>query len=277
MVEDNFDDLNLDDAFQVEEDAMTLDSVRIQKNQVDPRSISNQLDNNKLHKLEEQLAKVTNALENGRKTTYMDGILQKYDQVDPIFKQMLIDMNIASNEFTKENLKQIQGYFADMQAELAQLKEEQKNLSDYTSNIHTDVTTHRLVRKYLERGFKKNTIKEEHVEKALEEHTKRLSRDEAYVLRLQNIWNTPNFDVNAKNRLTGQLILENFRDVAVKAKGKKAEELPTAKKTIEKDAQVEKAAKKMEKIQATEEEDDTPKPEIDRNLQDKLRNKIRRF
>jgi len=276
MLEENFDDLNLDDAFQVEDDAMTLDSVRIQKNQVDPRTISNQLDNNKIHKLQEQLDKVTNALENGRKTTYMDSILQKYNDVDPIFKQMLIDMNIASNEFTKENLKQIQGYFSEMQTELAQLKEEQKNLSDYTSNIHTDVTTHRLVRKYLERGFKKNTIKEEHVEKAIEEHTKRLSKDEAYVLKLQNIWNTPNFDVNAKNRLTGQLILENFRDVAMKAKGKKADELPTAKKTLEKDAQVEKATKKMEKIQTTEEED-KPKIDPDEDLKNKLRNKIRRF
>jgi chromosome segregation ATPase len=276
-IEDNFEYINLDEAFDSSDDEIKLENVRVQKAPVDQRIVESQLNSSKLTELEKRMEKVLNVLETGKKTHYLDALFAKYENVDPTFKQMLIEMNIASNEYTKENLKSIQGYFEEMKKEITTLKEESRSLSDYAANIHSDITTHRLVKKYLEKGFKKNTIKEEHVERAIEEHSKRLSKDEAYVLRLQNIWNTPGFDTNAKNRLTGELIFQNFRDVAAKAKGKKADEMPDLKKKVEKDERIEKDQKKMEKLQekAQEEVKDTPK--TDNAAIEKLINRIRRI
>lgn len=277
-MEDNFNtEFDLDDAFSSEDDGVSLSNITINRNTVDTSAVQSRLSESKLSQMEEKLNSLMGSLESSKKSHYLDAVLQKYENVDPVFKQMLIDMNIASNEFTKEHLKEIHKYFEQLKQDVEVVKAEQKNLNDYASSIHTDITTHRLVKKYLERGFKKNTIKEEHVEKALEEHMKRVNKDEAYHLRLQSIWNTPGMDTTGKNRLTGQLILENFKEVASKAKGKKADELPTAKKTLEVDANVEKSQKKLDKLQAEQASEPTLTVEKDPDLVNKLRNKIRKL
>lgn len=246
-------DIDLDEAFESfeEEDrGPSLNDISIQRNNVNTSQVNTQMTESKLQQLQAQLEKVTSALESGKKTHYLETILSKYADIDPIFKQMLVDVTLASNEYSKENLKQVQQIFEGLEKEVNTIKIEQKNLSDYAASIHYDISTNRLVRKYLEKGFKKNTVKEQHVEKALDEHMKRLKKDEAYTLKFHSIWNTPGMSDTEKQRLTGQFISDNFRDVVSKTKSKKAaEELPSVKKSAEKDTQIEKDKKKLEKQQ----------------------------
>jgi hypothetical protein len=245
-------DFNLED-YETEEESLNLDNIP-NKPQVSTEKVETKQVSSKLSEVEDRLNKITSMLETGKKTSHLDRLLSKYENVDPVFKQMLIDMNMANNEFTKDNLKQIHGFFDELKNDLIATKEKLQAVESYADSINNMVTTNKVVRKSLESAFKKSSVKEVHIEEAIKEHTKRLQKDSAYYLEFSKIWNTDGLTIADKNRLSGELIKKNFIEVAAKKRGKSKEEAPEMKQRVEKDPLLEKSIKKMDKLQDKEEE-----------------------
>lgn len=211
----------------------------------------------KVSKLEAELNTIRQHLESGKKTNFLDTIFSKYSNLDDDFKHMVAEVLNGYNQMTQQELKPIYKYFDSIQQELDKTKADIKNATDYIGNVQSDIAFDKLVRQYLQRGLKKNTVTEDVVIAAKKLHQKKLQKDEAYYLKLDNIITRNSISDAQKDKLIGQLILDSFLDdvKARASKGKSKETDPELKKRVEKDPEVEKIQKKVEKENKKEAEE----------------------
>lgn len=208
----------------------------------------------KVSKLEKDLASFKDALEAKKGSNYLEEIMDKYSDFDPRFKLFVAEVINGYAKMSTNEMKAMYDNFDNIQKELAVTKKAIEDTSSHINNVQSNVAFDKLVKRYLQRGFKKSQVTEDHVEAAKEAHFKRYNKEEAYQLKVLNILDKKHIDDATKDKLIGQLILENFTEVIKKkqAKGKVSKDDPTPKARIEKDAEVEKAKKELDKEEEKE-------------------------
>lgn len=241
-------DFNLDSILDEDEDITP--NLPIQSNYGNPNQLQ-ELEGykNKVSNLESEISKVKELLTAGKKTNQMEVILQRYSNIDPEFKQMNMELLHANNEMQAEIMKPMYEYFDRLSKEIESTKQSITNVTNAVYGVQGNLALDKMVRQALERGFAKNRITVDHIENAKKEHFKRVDKDEAYHLKLLNINQSKSLTEAQKDKLVGQLMMENYREVVQKkvAKGKSTAADPTIKKTVEKDTTVEKLQKKVDK------------------------------
>lgn len=216
----------------------------------------------KVATLEEELGKIRQHLETGKKTNFLDQIFSKYANLDDDFKHMVAEVLHGYNQMTQSELKPIYKYFDTIQEELNKTKIDINKATEYIGNVQSDIAFDKLVRQYLQRGLKKNTVTEDVIIAAKKLHQKKLQKDESYYLKLDNIITRNSITDAQKDKLIGQLILDSFLDDVKSraAKGKLKEGDPELKKRVDKDPDVEKAQKKVDKENKREESEEKEGP-----------------
>lgn len=265
-------DLDLVDILEEEETPISYNNLP-----AEPRVSNNvyadaEVNKQKLTKVEEELAQLRSHLEAGKKTNFMDRAFAKYSNIDPEFKDMLAEVILGYNQVSQAEMKPIFDHLDNLQRQIALTKKSIDDVNVNVSSFQNTVAFDNLVLQYLQRGFKKNSVTRDHLEAAKAAHTKKL-KDEAYYLKVDNIVNRQNMSGAQKDRLIGQLILDNFREEIAKkqAKGKTSESDPVLKKKVDKDESVEKAQKKLDKEMAKEATETEEVPEMTEEQQTKRR------
>lgn len=271
------DDFNLDAILEEEEEITP--NLPIQSNYTNPVQLQ-ELEGykSKVSNLEAEISKVKELLSAGKKTNQMEAILSKYSHLDPDFRQMNIELLHANNEMQSELMKPMYEYFERLQKEIDSTKKGIDTVTQTIYSVQGNLALDRMVKQALERGFAKNRITIDHVDNAKKEHFKRVEKDEAYHLKLLNINNSKSLTEAQKDKLVGQLIMENFREIVLKkiAKGKSTAADPTVKKVIEKDTSVEKAQKKLDKEASTTPPSDEESPEAKEERKRKMAEAFRK-
>lgn len=252
------DDFDLDlDSVLIEEEEIT-DNRPVERQGIDTRTAAEaEIYRQKLAKMEEEMQKLTSKLEAGSRTSFLDELLQKYgDNVDPTTRNFSIELLQGFNSVTQAEMKKIYDVVDSFNKELMVTKKSIEDVGKHIGHIQSNYAFDRLVEDYLQRGLKGKKVDIRHIESAKKAHFDRLDKDEAYFLKVDNVINKKNITEKQKDKLIGQIILENFHELLVKkqADGKLGKDDPTPKKKIEADKTVEKIQKKADKEPDTHEE-----------------------
>jgi len=201
----------------------------------------------KAARLEAQLNQLSEKIESGQKVNFMEGIFKRYQDIDPSFKQMVAEILHGYNQASQAELAPLFEHLNSLKKDIIKTQKNIESVHEHLTNVQGSIAFDKLVKKYLQRGFKKNSITEDVVEAAKKLHEKKLN-DESYYLRVDNILTRTTITPAQKDKLIGQLILDSYREEVIKSNKKKklAEGSPELKKKVEKDEDVEKAQKKLE-------------------------------
>jgi len=254
-------DLDLTNILEEEEEGTSYKTLPPEP-RVNPNIYADtELSKQKVSKLEQELAQMRHMLEAGKKSNFLDKAFTKYSHLDDDFKNMLAEVIHGYSQASQAELKPLIDHIDNIQREVAITRKSIEDVNTNVNNFQSNLALDNLVLQYLQRGFKKNSVTRDHIDAAKKAHFARLEKDEAYYLKVDNVVNRQTLDSKTKDKLIGQIILDNFREEVAKkqAKGKTTEADPVLKKNVEKDPGVEKAQKKLDKEIEKEEEKEEPK------------------
>lgn len=247
-----------------------------------------ELQKEKYSKLEAELNKIKGALESGQKSNFLEKTFAKYSDIDDGFKHMIADVLHGYNQASQAELAPIYEYFDSIKKDIVKTQKSIEDVSSHVINLENSIVFDKLTRQYLQRVFKKSSVTEDVLESVKKHHFTKKEKDDSYHLKLNNIWGSQKLTPSQKDKLTGELIAESYKETLIKkqSKGKVSNKDPEIKKRIEKDPTLEKAHKKLDKEleSSSVEAEETERPALTKEqeearremIQQKL-NKLKRF
>lgn len=238
------DDLLLEGLDDVDDDEISLEKFQPSLNANNSTSYEGRAALEKASKLEKKIEEMLQATNSKKRVNVLSGIFEAADVPNEI-KKFVADIVHAQSTLSAEDLGQIHTYLQGLQSELTSFRQELTSTQNNISGLGNNIAFRNLVKRHLEKHFRKSTIKEVAVDKAIELHAKLLDKDSAYHLQINQFVNNPNLTPKQQDALVGELITTRYKNHLAKVKGK--EDDPTAKIRVEKDPTTEKAKAKHEK------------------------------
>ena len=262
--QDNF---SLDDWDNEDETSLDQYSPAPQAN-VNPLIVETETLRKQNERLADELDDIRKHINSGKETAWLSRILEKYAEVDPVFKAFALELMEAHGKTSNENINKISKYIDKIQKDITTIDSKYASMEQQILRVDSDVKTRTLIKASMERYFKRNTISENAVDRATEIFFKKRQKDPSFELHVRNISNDSKLSIGQKDKLLGTLIAKEYSDY-IKNKSTTAKDDATPKERIASDPEVDKIAKKHEKNKANaldEPADKPAEPNFDREV-----------
>lgn len=221
--------------------------------QVNPLIIETENLKKQNERLAEELDNISKAINSGKQNAWLSQIIEKYSEVDPMFRSFALELLEGHGKVTSETIGKVTKYIDKVQKDLAAFNARAEAIDQRLTQVDTDVKVRTLIKSSMERFFKKSSVTEHSIDRAAELFAKRRQSDPSFELHVRSINADPKLTVAQKDKLIGTLISEGYHkylvDKKTKGKGVSSEDA-APKERISKDEAVEKAEKKHEKNKA---------------------------
>jgi hypothetical protein len=249
-------DIDLDSMISEEEETPSQQpqlSNRIDSNLL----VESEMQAKKLNAVLEELAQVKQHLESGKKTSFVDNVLQKYGALDPEIKAMSVELLQGYDQVNQAGLKKFFEHIDAINKSVIETKTKIEDINNRISYVQSNYAFDTLIRDTLERGFKDKDIKARHVDSAKKLHFKKMDKDASYALRVSNIYDNRNYTPDKKDGMIAQLILESYHKAMIeKSKdGKLAKTDLTPKAVIKQDKESKEIKAEIKKIDSETKEE----------------------
>lgn len=246
--ENNLEDFELDD-FSDDEEIALKSYTPSSPTQVNPLVVETENLKRQNERLAEELDSISKAINSGKQNQWLSAIIEKYSEVDPMFRSFALELLEGHGKVTAETISKVTRHIDKVQKDIAAFNAKADAIDAKLTQVDTDVKVRTLIKSSMERFFKKASISENAIDKASELFAKKRESDQAFELKVRSITADPKLTFAQKDKLIGTMIAQNYHTYLIdrKTKGKATSDDADPKSRITKDESVDKAEKKHEK------------------------------
>ncbi len=217
--------------------------------------------------LQEELSKTQKVLKeletqvNKNQTNWVEDLFKKHPDVDPSLKAFMYEMIREYDNISIAERSKLFQTLSSQKTELSKTQANTERLYKELKELENNQKFRLLTKKTLENSFKKQSITESAIDSAIDAHLKKLQKEPAYRLKVDDVLRHPSTTLKQKETLLGELVHQAFVEKVKKAR-KQGDPILKANKTVNEEA--EKAKKAMEDGEKkTVAKADKPAPKLD--------------